>query len=1189
VTIAARDLFDRADSTTTLGTADTGQVWQVLAGTWGISAGRAYSAVATANGAAVIDCGNADGVYIVTLATKGTAPRIILRAIDASNYLFIDGAGALWKRSAGVNTKLRDGTTLPARLLAVVLDGPLVRLYDETLGGAGRDQWGRRRVLTEHRLTSADQAKYGPATRHGIGADSETNSRFDDFQVASVGATPAASSIVVTDSFNRPDALTLGTTDTGQPWAVASGLWGISANQAYERTVGADVIGVVTIDVGTRDGEVSARTFGAAFFLGIGARILDAYNGFFLVRQGSEIGLQRRLPGVFEGVGGPAFVLSSTDARLRLRLRGRRLSVYADDVHVHDHWMSDVEERLTRDATKVGMFVFDTAADQYASGRIDDFRFDGAPESITGTLPNLVLEAAWGVDAYADPTGKWTPITGVEVKRIDTRRGVRRRGRHADPGEAVLVVGDPDGRLDPGNTASPYSPNVRPKTWTRVKAQGRVILTGHVREFPVRWRSGDSDVQLQIDDGIRFLETATLPQSRYDRYVRKGAPASHRVASYWRFDDPSYSSTFPDSVGDADATMVNSAQTGLPLLPFDPAPSLVASIKSWPELLAVVVPPPPFTLLLWVRSRPSANTLFVVGGRNAGGVESGVRLRRIYNASTDNYSLLFDIRDSTDTISAAATWTAAETIEDDKPHLLALRHSGSTISIIVDGVFRASASTTLTPKKVSLPIGRVNSAGDTIEVGHVSMHFASIITSETIPYYTEAGFLDATTAAPGQLAGGPSSGVKMANLATVVGYAGPTDIDRGGPNTTFVRYDAAPVIEMARRAELVHDTLLFFTAGGVWTLPPRATNPPPVRWAYGIDAARISDLELSGGEEQLITAAVIPTETGGQKGYVDTVARSRLTEAELTTPDLPVSPSLAWTLAERFVHFGSRVASHPSEVELHPPHDGMTWDDALAPELTDIATVAYQQPWAAGPTTGRVEVVGIDHSGDAETGQWFTYLRGRPARGPRRRLHIPSSGTVGASTPDSAANSVTGDLDVRARWWQNDWAQAFGGLVHKGRANTASGAYEVYARAGGLEIAWHQADGVLKVATSPRMYARNGPQPIWGRVTLRVSDGAVDFYMSDDGADWRLLSSTSVGATSIRDTTAVLEVGGMSGGTLNPLNGKLLYAEVRSGIGGTVVARFDPGQAVDHAASQWTADTDEVWTVRTPDSYLELW
>jgi hypothetical protein len=1176
VTIAARDLFDRADSTTTLGTADTGQAWQMLAGTWGISANRAYSAVATANGAAVIDCGTADGVYIVEWATKGTAPRIVLRAIDASNYLFIDANGDLWKRSAGVNTKLRAraASFAPSSILTVILDGPLIRLYK-----------GRADITVEHRLTAADQAKYGAATRHGLGADSETNSRFDHFQVAAVGARPASSGIVISDSFNRPDALALGNTDTGQAWQVLAGTWGISANRAYERTTGALVFAYAVVSAGTADGDVSARIYEPGAAQGIIGRVVDEWNYIRTVVTPTRLIVGTRWHNIAE-----LTVTVPEGALIRMRCRGSMISVWMNDEHLGNWWLMDFEERLLRDGTKVGMNLVDDAADTYAAARVDDFRFDGAPDSITGTLPDLVLEAAWGVDAYADPTGKWAPLAPtVKVKRIDTRRGVRQRGRHTDPGEAVLVVGDPDGFIDPGNTGSPYSPNVRPKAWMRVKAQGRVILTGHVREFPVRWRPGDSDVQLQIDDGVRFLETARLPRSRYARYVRKGAPPSHRVASYWRFDDPSYASTFPDSVGDADATMVGSPQEAAPLLPFDPAPSLVASNKSWPELPAVVIPAPPFTLLLWVRSRPSANSFTIVGGANASGVQSGIRLRRSYNASTDNYSLIFDIRDSTDTISAAATWTAAETIEDDRPHLIALRHSGSTISIIVDGVFRASASTTLAPKKVSLPIGRVNSAGDTIEVGHASMHFASIVTSETTPYYTEAGFLDATTAAPGQLAGGPASGARMANLATVVGYAGPKNIDTLGESTTFTRYDAAPVIEMARRAELVHDTLLFFTAGGVWTLPARATNPPPVRWAYGIDAARISDLELSGGEEHLVTAAVIPTETGGRKGYVDTSARGQLTEAELTTPDLPVSPSLAWTLAERFVHFGSRVASHPSEIELHPPHDGMTWDDALAPELTDIATVAYQQPWTAAPTTGRVEVVGIDHSGDAETGQWYTYLRGRPARGPRRRLHIPSSGTVGASTPDSAANSVTGNLDVRARWYQNVWSQDFGGLVHKGRANTASGAYEIYARAGGLEIAWHQADGALKVATSPPMYARNGPQPIWGRVTLRVSDGAVDFYMSDDGADWRLLHSTSVGATSIRDTTAVLEVGGMSGGTLNPLNGKLLYAEVRSGIGGTVVARFDPGQAVDHAASQWTADTGEVWTIRTPDSYLELW
>jgi hypothetical protein len=244
--------------------------------------------------------------------------------------------------------------------------------------------------------------------------------------------------------------------------------------------------------------------------------------------------------------------------------------------------------------------------------------------------------------------------------------------------------------------------------------------------------------------------------------------------------------------------------------------------------------------------------------------------------------------------------------------------------------------------------------------------------------------------------------------------------------------------------------------------------------------------------------------------------------------------------------------------------------------------------------TSQGEVIGVEHHGRARGGGEFTTrLRLRPPRQQRIRMSVPTSTTAnGAVTPSSTANRITGDIDIRARWWQNDWNQSFGGLVSKGSANTAGGAYELYFRAGALEFVWHEAGGALRVVTSARFLKRTTTRPVWGRMTLKVATGTVEFFASEDGNDWRRVSThTPVASTSIRDTTADLEVGVRNGGTKDPLNGRLLYAEIAAGIGDSRVvrARFDPtAHAGGTAATSWVADTGETWTKRT-NAVLEAW
>jgi len=106
----------------------------------------------------------------------------------------------------------------------------------------------------------------------------------------------------------------------------------------------------------------------------------------------------------------------------------------------------------------------------------------------------------------------------------------------------------------------------------------------------------------------------------------------------------------------------------------------------------------------------------------------------------------------------------------------------------------------------------------------------------------------------------------------------------------------------------------------------------------------------------------------------------------------------------------------------------------------------------------------------------------------------------------------------------------------------------------------------------------------WIRVTLDVNNGAGEsdtkFFTSGDGVIWTQLgvTRTTVGVTSIFNSTTPLRISGQDGTEFNPLAGSVYYAEVRNGIDGPVVASFDPSRA-DAEATTFVAATGETWTV----------
>lgn len=111
------DEFNRANSTSNLGSCDQGIAWVQQIGTWGITSNSAYSPVSGTPAVATLNHGWSDGAVNVVLPAQpgnGQGAGVALRLSDTSNFWFAfyytSGGGSqlfyLRKRVAGADTDL---------------------------------------------------------------------------------------------------------------------------------------------------------------------------------------------------------------------------------------------------------------------------------------------------------------------------------------------------------------------------------------------------------------------------------------------------------------------------------------------------------------------------------------------------------------------------------------------------------------------------------------------------------------------------------------------------------------------------------------------------------------------------------------------------------------------------------------------------------------------------------------------------------------------------------------------------------------------------------------------------------------------------------------------------------------------------------------------------------------------------
>jgi len=293
--------------------------------------------------------------------------------------------------------------------------------------------------------------------------------------------------------------------------------------------------------------------------------------------------------------------------------------------------------------------------------------------------------------------------------------------------------------------------------------------------------------------------------------------------------------------------------------------------------------------------------------------------------------------------------------------------------------------------------------------------------------------------------------------------------------------------------------------------------------------------------------------------------------------------------------------------------DGTTWD-----QLGDVVTTAgvisitaATSPLQIGSlTTGSFQILagaifkievfnGIDGQIVADMDA-SKFISGSTIVG-LKRLNLPGGAGNFASTPNAAANRITGDIDVAVKVLLSDYTPASAVTFLSKFATIANQRSYVFLinTLGELELQTFSNGQVGSITT----HKSSIPVPtldntvIFFRASLDVDNGAGDsectFYTSSDGFNWTQLGEIfrSGGVVSIHPGTAPVELGSSNAGADDVMTGLMLRAVIINGIfdeGGTLAVSYNPTDFVS-GTTQTSLLTSEVWTEQGTATLAEIW
>lgn len=210
-------------------------------------------------------------------------------------------------------------------------------------------------------------------------------------------------------------------------------------------------------------------------------------------------------------------------------------------------------------------------------------------------------------------------------------------------------------------------------------------------------------------------------------------------------------------------------------------------------------------------------------------------------------------------------------------------------------------------------------------------------------------------------------------------------------------------------------------------------------------------------------------------------------------------------------------------------------------------------------------------------------------------MTLPGVASNYATTPDTAANSLTGSIDIRVKLAATDYTPAATEVyVSKQQVSGSQQSYEFLMLTAGTLVFRYSPDGTtgaMRTATASTATSVTNGTRTYLRCLYNTSTGDVIFYKSTDGTSWSQIGTTqTITSGAIFNGTLQLAVGARADGS-SPMSGLIYSAEVRNGTTDTVVASFTAEDAVTDADTTITSHaTGEVWTINksggTPASLL---
>jgi len=192
------DSFGRANSTSTLGNADTGQTWSANVGTWGISSNKAYSVSGTTERKAYINHGLTDNFIVVgdittSASTDATQAGLVVRGVDSTNLIWVELVDTASVNRVRLGRRVSNTfataafstavTIVPSTTyhVAVVVTGSLFAVY---VDGAH---------MFSYTLSGAEATAFGSGANVGLYVNLNADPRWDNFGVYSLAEMPFVS------------------------------------------------------------------------------------------------------------------------------------------------------------------------------------------------------------------------------------------------------------------------------------------------------------------------------------------------------------------------------------------------------------------------------------------------------------------------------------------------------------------------------------------------------------------------------------------------------------------------------------------------------------------------------------------------------------------------------------------------------------------------------------------------------------------------------------------------------------------------------------------------------------------------------------------------------------------------------------------------------------------------------------